>query len=423
MEDKEKPRADGQDTNVIYGTPLTPEQVRHFQKKDDKNLTILITGANGFLGSTEVQRFFKDGYKNVIASDLAPEFKNKLPKNYKYVQMDITDLQSITSVLTRYLPEAIINNAAIFKFSADPKSMMKVNGLAPARLAAIGESCGLEYLIQTSSGTVYKGGRLVTETDPLDPIEPYGESKLLGERLLLKYLQSGSKLKAANCRLAVIYGDNSKYGFMYAALVQDLFRRFLFGAGGYPLGGRNYEGCFVHVDDVINAHQHLLKNRDQLLVSRPERLSDMAYNIVDSVALPHTGLSDIVNNSALELMEEKGVCLPKKMLKRLFTGKYVPLPKAPLMAIAEIYEKVMPQLRKIKGFPDIEMGLEKGNFIYTFGSVSMSNKKLTSAGFALEHPNSMDPKKGMRPVIKKHIESSWEALFGPTIAKVIGLIA
>ncbi|MFH1637154.1 MAG: NAD(P)-dependent oxidoreductase [Candidatus Woesearchaeota archaeon] len=387
-----------------------------------KDSKILITGANGFLGSREVEKLYEDGHKNVIASDMAPEFKNRLPKGFTYVPMDITKEESIGAVLSQYRPEIIINNAAIFKFSASPALMDKANGDAPVKIAEIGEKYGLEYLLQTSSGTVYEGGRLVTEESKLGPIEPYGHSKLRSEALLHNYVKDGGKVKVANCRLAVIYGEGSKYGFMYAALVQDLFRRLLLGAGGYPMGGRDFEGCYVHVDDVISAHQHLIRNREQLFVSNPQRMADSAYNVVDSVALPHKALSEIVNNAALELMEEKGACLPKKMLRRLFTGKFVPLPKAPLIAIAEAYEKIMPQLRKIKGFPDIEIGLEKGNFLYTFGSISMSNKKLCSTGFTLGHPNSLDRKDGMGPVIKEHIRNNWEALFGPTLAKLIAFL-
>ncbi len=390
------------------------------KKGDGKNLEILVTGAHGFLGKREVERLYKDGFRNVVATDISRHPNFKMPPGFKYEQLNLTDPDNVEKVMKKHKPKLIINNAAIFHFSADPELMNKVNGDGVFNLVQSAREHGMNYFIQTSSGTVYKGGRHSKEDQPLEPLEAYGHSKLLGEELLLKVLKQNKDFKAVNCRLAVIYGPGSKYGFMYAVLAQDLARRLTLGMGGHPLGGRDFEGCYVHVDDVVSAHEHFIHNRDTLMKNNPESLTDMAYNIVDHVALQHRALGEIASDAALELMEEEGYCGIKKAIKRMNTGKCIPLPEKPIMAIADIYGKVHPWLME-RGLPN--MGLERGNFEYMFaGDISLAWQKLGATGFTWDHPDSRDKEHGMRPIVKEHIRTNWEALYGPYLSKLIGLL-
>jgi NAD(P)-dependent dehydrogenase (short-subunit alcohol dehydrogenase family) len=82
--------------------------------------TVLITGANGFLGKHMVDLFLSKGAV-VLATDLSADYSCKLTKNYDkfhYFKMDITDINQVIFTFDLIyeqciFPNTIINNAAI----------------------------------------------------------------------------------------------------------------------------------------------------------------------------------------------------------------------------------------------------------------------------------------------------------------------
>ena len=82
-------------------------------------MTIIVTGAAGFIGSNFVLNWFEHQDEKVIALDkltYAGNLENlksvETNKNYEFVQGDIADLKLISELLKKYQPRAIINFAA-----------------------------------------------------------------------------------------------------------------------------------------------------------------------------------------------------------------------------------------------------------------------------------------------------------------------
>ncbi|KKQ27289.1 MAG: dTDP-4-dehydrorhamnose reductase [Candidatus Magasanikbacteria bacterium GW2011_GWC2_37_14] len=137
-------------------------------------MRIVITGAKGMLGQA-----------------LQTEFKDCEVFAYDKEELDITDKNKIKIKLTEIKPDVLINATAynavdkIEENSADFKIAELVNGQAVGYLA---ESCkNLDIiLVHYSSDYVFKGDRKsgYTEEAYNDPINKYGQSKVLGEQLL-----------------------------------------------------------------------------------------------------------------------------------------------------------------------------------------------------------------------------------------------
>jgi dTDP-4-dehydrorhamnose reductase len=132
---------------------------------------ILITGKNGQLGCELARQFTNVSDVEVIAFDRT--------------QLDLTKPDQIRAKVQELKPALIINAAAytaVDHAESDAAVAMQVNGIAPAILAEAANRCGAA-LIHYSTDYVFAGdGNLpYRESDPVQPQNVYGRTKLAGE--------------------------------------------------------------------------------------------------------------------------------------------------------------------------------------------------------------------------------------------------
>lgn len=164
-------------------------------------MKIVITGAGGLLGQYLNEELGE-------AHSILPLY-HSLPGNtvkYNGIRININDTEELERVLTEFHPEVVVHTAAISTpASADtiPSELVyKTNVQATAEIARICTALKAK-LIYTSTDLVYAGyrGSLLTETAKLVPASLYAETKLLGERKVLKFCENYIIL-----RTALMYG-------------------------------------------------------------------------------------------------------------------------------------------------------------------------------------------------------------------------
>lgn len=101
-----------------------------------------------------------------------------------YAGVDVRDEDALSSALTAFNPETVINCAGIIKqrqAAQDPITSIEINSLFPHRLSVLCEGTAAR-LVHISTDCVFSGhGHMYRENDPPDPTDLYGRSKLLGE--------------------------------------------------------------------------------------------------------------------------------------------------------------------------------------------------------------------------------------------------
>ncbi len=132
---------------------------------------VLILGANGMLGHELAEVFFEN---NPILWDKA--------------ELDITKKEDVFKKLSDLKPTLIINSAAYTDVDGAESNVdlaMKINGEAIGYLAEAAKALGAIF-IHFSTDYVFDGEKKqgYIESDKPNPINVYGESKLLGENLL-----------------------------------------------------------------------------------------------------------------------------------------------------------------------------------------------------------------------------------------------
>jgi dTDP-4-dehydrorhamnose reductase len=136
------------------------------------NAKILVTGGESMMGEY-LKREFNHG---IIASNRH--------------ELDISDRNTSKEIITREKIGIVINTAGAT--NADRKTLFEVNAFHAVEFAKICRECGVTF-IYLSTARVFDGGKkgLYLEKDPANPLDDYGLSKYVGERLIENELYNG----------------------------------------------------------------------------------------------------------------------------------------------------------------------------------------------------------------------------------------
>lgn len=155
---------------------------------------VLVTGANGMLGQDLCPILEQNGYV-VYKTDID--------------NMDITDINSIESVISVQNPDIVVHCAAytnVDKAEEDYETAHKINATGTENLAKVCGEKGI-ILVYISTDYVFKGKEIkkLKPTDQTDPLNNYGLTKWQGEQAVRKNCK-----KYYITRTAWLYGIHGK---------------------------------------------------------------------------------------------------------------------------------------------------------------------------------------------------------------------
>ncbi len=163
---------------------------------------ILITGANGLLGQKLVEQLVKEGKFEVIASGVGPCRLGG--EGYQYQNLDITNPIEVDQVITRIVPQTIIHSAAmtnVDQCELNPEDCYRVNVKATEYLVKAAERIQSHFIF-VSTDFIFSGEDGPYDEDaPADPVNFYGETKLIGENII-----KNAKTSWAIVRTVLVYG-------------------------------------------------------------------------------------------------------------------------------------------------------------------------------------------------------------------------
>jgi UDP-glucose 4-epimerase len=154
-----------------------------------ENMTVLVTGGAGYIGSHTVHELADAGERLVVIDNLSTGRANAVGNRAELITGDIGDLECVTSALAKHSVEAIIHFAGsiiVPESVADPLGYYKNNTANSRLLIELAVRYGVRHFIFSSTAAVY-GNPIavpVREDAPPAPISPYGWSKLMTEIML-----------------------------------------------------------------------------------------------------------------------------------------------------------------------------------------------------------------------------------------------
>jgi nucleoside-diphosphate-sugar epimerase len=203
-------------------------------------MTILVTGASGFLGRHLVNRLLLRGYSVRTLS----RSRGGLPPNVKHVQGDIRDATLLDAAMTGV--DTVYHTAAMVPGSGSDSQMWdtNVNGTRSVVEAAL--RAGVRRLVLVSSIAVYKAPLpdVVSEEAPVGGTTTYGRSKAMAEGVAADMCRG--RLEFVIARPCQIFGTMDRTGY-----TQKLLR-----AVSSPLipvaGLKGRAFSLIHVSDVVD---------------------------------------------------------------------------------------------------------------------------------------------------------------------------
>lgn len=176
-------------------------------------MKVLVTGIAGQLGHDVMNELHKRGYEGV-GSDVAPKYSGAddgtAVTKMDYVQMDITNSEEVTETIKKVNPDVVVHCAAwtavdLAEESENKEKVMTINVGGTENIAKVCKEldCKMVYI---STDYVFDGyGIRPWEEDCKDyaPLNVYGESKLMGEKVVSLNLE-----KYFIVRIAWVFGVN-----------------------------------------------------------------------------------------------------------------------------------------------------------------------------------------------------------------------
>lgn len=152
-------------------------------------IPVLVTGGAGYIGSHAVLALVDRGWDVAVIDNLSTGFDWAIPDGVTLYQGDIADTDLLARIFAEQGTQAILHFAGSIIVPESVENPLKYyeNNTAKSRtLMEAAVKAGVEHFIFSSTATVYGEPELkpLTEDDPLVPVNPYGMSKLMTERIL-----------------------------------------------------------------------------------------------------------------------------------------------------------------------------------------------------------------------------------------------
>jgi UDP-glucose 4-epimerase len=152
-------------------------------------MKVLVTGGAGYIGSIVVEELVAAGEEVVVLDDLSQGHREAVHPAAAFVQGDLADRAAVDALMRAHRPEAVMHFASrtlVGESMQKPFLYLRDNVLCGANLFESAVEHGVRRIILSSTANLFgKPERVpIVESEAIRPGSPYGESKLMLERVL-----------------------------------------------------------------------------------------------------------------------------------------------------------------------------------------------------------------------------------------------
>lgn len=177
---------------------------------------ILVTGGAGYIGSIVSEGLLDQGHSVVVLDNLQEGHRKAVLPRAVFVEGNLADKNLLEEIFRSHDIKAVIHMAAetTIEFSmADPRRYFQNNVVSGLNLLDAMLKFGVHKMIFSSTAAVYGEPEYIpiTEGHPQRPINAYGESKLMFEKILNWYHRAYG-IKYASFRYFNAAGASERLG-------------------------------------------------------------------------------------------------------------------------------------------------------------------------------------------------------------------
>lgn len=232
-------------------------------------MKILVTGGAGYIGSFMVKAALNKGYEVIVADNLERGHKEAVDSKARLLIGDLRNKDFVTSIFLQHKFDAVVHFAGFISMAEsvnNPYLYFDNNVNASLNLIEGMVKNKINNFIFSSTAGVY-GNPIktpITEDHPKNPTNPYGESKLMVEKILSWYGKIYNlnfvSLRYFNASGASLNGEMGENHFpeshLIPNIINSILNKTLFTLYGndYPTPDGTCMRDYIHVLDLIDAH-------------------------------------------------------------------------------------------------------------------------------------------------------------------------
>ncbi len=231
-------------------------------------MKVFVTGGAGYIGSICTEELLNVGHQVIVYDDLSEGHRSAVDERAKFVLGKPEQAGHLLKAVKRAQPDAIMHfaaNALVGESMTNPRKYFHNNVANGLKLLDAAVDCGVKKFVFSSTCATYGPPDRVpmTEDLPQRPINPYGESKLMFEKILQWY-QRIYGLEFIAFRYFNAAGATAKFGEHHRTethLVPNVLKVPLGSAPHCEIFGTDYptpDGTcirdYIHIVDLAQAH-------------------------------------------------------------------------------------------------------------------------------------------------------------------------
>lgn len=237
-------------------------------------MKILVTGGAGYIGSICVEQLINAGHSVAVFDNLSEGHRAAVHPDADFIKGDLASPESIESAMAQARPEAVMHfaaNALVGESMQNPSKYFRNNVSGGIHLLDAMVKSGVKRIVFSSTCATFGQPKRVPidESLPQQPINPYGESKLIFEKILRWYDEIHG-IKHVALRYFNAAGASENYGEDHRVethIIPNILKVALGQRDHVEVYGDDYDtpdgSCirdYIHIIDLAQAHMLALQS-------------------------------------------------------------------------------------------------------------------------------------------------------------------
>ena len=218
----------------------------------------IVTGGAGFIGSNLVDKLINDGHDVIIIDNLSTGKEENINPNAKFYKKDITQMRRNSDFTMFEGVDVVFHTAALARVQPsidDPVQFDKVNVGGTLQMLKASVDYGVKRFVYSASSSAYGDTDKLPqkETDPTDPLSPYGVQKMVGE-IYCTMFPKVYDIETVSLRYFNVYGERQSLEGAYCLVMGIFAQQRLNGEPMTINGDGEQRRDFTYVGDVVDAN-------------------------------------------------------------------------------------------------------------------------------------------------------------------------
>jgi len=219
----------------------------------------VVVGGAGFIGSNIVDKLVEQNHEVVVIDNLSTGKRENINPKVQLEYMDISDPKQ-----DKNMTEVMKGADSVFLLAAKARVQPSIenpveyetnNTIGTLNVLKCASDAGVRRVVYSASSSAYGNTDKLpsVESDPVNPLSPYGAQKYYGE-VMCKMFSEVYGLETVSLRYFNIYGERQNVGGAYAMVIGIFVDQLLNGNPMTITGNGEQRRDFTYVGDVVNAN-------------------------------------------------------------------------------------------------------------------------------------------------------------------------